>query len=114
MPKSKERGAGGLAILTYRSATTAPFLNGGSFDWKKPLANNPSFEGDKWGGSMPKGWTDKSRSKFYDSMSQSKEGPTTNCMKKIDGHVDDPGAFCASLRDRVTGSTKWRSGGKKK
>jgi hypothetical protein len=68
---------------------------------------------DKWAGPMPKGWTDSSRSSFYDSMSQAEnsEGPTTNCMNKIAGHVDDPGAFCAALRDRVTGTTKWRHGG---
>jgi hypothetical protein len=31
------------------------------------------------------------------------------------GHIDDPGAFCAALADRVLGTTKWRgNGGKKK
>jgi hypothetical protein len=69
---------------------------------------------DKWGGPLPKGWTDKSRSSFYDNMGgdECEEGPTQACMDKIDGHVDDPGAFCASLRDRVTGTTLWRGSGK--
>lgn len=88
---------------------------------------------DKWSGPLPPHWSDSSRSKFYKSMSDPEdvshecgeecegsheeegamEGPTKTCMKKIAGHVDDPGAFCASLRDRVTGTTHWRHGGKK-
>lgn len=85
---------------------------------------------DKWEGPLPKGWTGKSRSSFYKSMSDPEdvskheceeeeesgheEGPTATCMKKIAGHVSDPGAFCASLRDQVTGTTHWRHGGGKK
>jgi hypothetical protein len=74
---------------------------------------------DKWAGPLPKGWTDKSRSSFYKSMggdeeSGHEEGPTKTCMDKIGSHVSDPGAFCAALRDRVTGTTKWRHGGGKK
>lgn len=60
---------------------------------------------------MPKGWTADSRSKFSKSIggeADHREGPVDTCMTKIDGHVDDPGAFCASLHDQVTGTTGWR------
>lgn len=90
-----------------------------------PIALGGTLHEDKWAGPLPKGWKDSSRSSFYKSMSdpedvskeaeeECEEGPTKTCMKKIAGHVDDPGAFCASLRDRVTGTTHWRHGGGKK
>ncbi len=53
---------------------------------------------------MPTGWTDESRKKFWESVG----GSVTKCMEKIKGHVDDPGAFCAALKDRIKGTTGWR------
>jgi len=35
-------------------------------------------------------------------------------VEKAEGHVDDPAKFCASLKDKVTGTTKWRGPHKKK
>jgi hypothetical protein len=35
-------------------------------------------------------------------------GSVTGCIAKVKGKVDDPGAFCASLKDKVTGTTMWR------
>lgn len=64
-------------------------------------------QADKWK-SMPKGWTDESRDKFWGSLTgQATKHKVTACMKKMDGKVDDPGAFCASLADRV--DPGWRS-----
>jgi len=58
---------------------------------------------DKWKG-MPKGWTNESRKKFWDSVG----GSVDKCIDKMEGKVDDPGAFCSSLKDRVEKSTHWR------
>jgi hypothetical protein len=68
---------------------------------------------DKWEG-MPKGWTDESRKKFWNSLtSGSPKHKVTACIKKMDGKVDNAGAFCASLADRVIGKA-WRSEPRKK
>lgn len=61
---------------------------------------------------MPKGWTGKSRDNYAASMAQSADHPVSSCIDKIGKNVDDPGAFCASLHDRVSGSTGWRGKGK--
>lgn len=72
-----------------------------------------SYEGNKWR-SLPKGWTDESREKFWNSLtSGSPKHKVTACIKKMDGKVDNPGAFCASLADRVLGKG-WRSEARKK
>lgn len=62
----------------------------------------------KWE-SKPKGWTDESRKKFWNSLTGGVKHKVTKCMKQMEGKVDDPGAFCASLADRVEGKG-WRSG----
>jgi len=63
---------------------------------------------DKWK-KMPKGWTDESRKKFWDSLtSRAPKHKVSQCMKKMEGKIDNPGAFCAALADRVLGTTKWR------
>ena len=69
-------------------------------------------KGSKWR-KKPKGWTTKSREKFWKSLVGDAEHPVTVCIEKMTGKVDDPGAFCAALADRVKGTTKWR-GPKKK
>lgn len=60
---------------------------------------------------LPKGWTQKSLKKMWDSMTGDVKHKVTKCMKQMKGKVDDPGAFCASLADKVTGSTAWRGKG---
>jgi len=65
--------------------------------------NSISKEGAGWG-SLPHGWTKKSLESFWNSIG----GSVTKCIEKVEGHVDDPGAFCASCKDRVTGKTTWR------
>lgn len=54
---------------------------------------------NKWM-TKPKGWTDESRSKFWTSLTGDRKHKVTACIKKMEGKVDDPGAFCASLADR--------------
>lgn len=51
---------------------------------------------DKWK-SLPKGWTGESRKKLWQSLG----GSVTDCMEKMSGKVDDPGAFCGSLEKQV-------------
>lgn len=56
---------------------------------------------------LPKGWTEKSVQKFWDSLTGGRQHKVTACMKRMDGKINDPGAFCASLADRVEGKD-WR------
>jgi len=64
------------------------------------------FRADKWK-TMPKGWTDESRKKFWETMTGDVKHKVTKCIKEMTGKVGDPGAFCASLADRV--DPGWRS-----
>lgn len=54
------------------------------------------------------GTPDEIRAKAWKRMGSS----VTTCMEHVKGKVDDPGRFCAALKDKVTGTTEWR--GKKK
>jgi hypothetical protein len=65
-------------------------------------SKDEDVEGHKWKGPLPKGWTDKSRKKFWDSLtSRAPKHKVSQCIKRMGGKVDNPGAFCASLADRV-------------
>lgn len=57
---------------------------------------------------LPKGWTDESVHKFWDSLTGDRKHKVTACIKKMEGKLDDPGAFCASLADTIEGTTSWR------
>jgi len=57
---------------------------------------------------LPKGWTDESLKKFWASITGDTKHKVTACIKKMTGKLDDPGAFCASAKDRIEGTTKWR------
>lgn len=69
---------------------------------------------------LPKGWTKKSVEKFARSLTKESgktpddEGWFYACVDKIKGELDDPEAFCASLRDQVKGHTYWRGKDKDK
>ena len=67
---------------------------------KKPPPKKPG--GDKWK-KLPKGWTDESRKKFWNSLtSAAPKHKVTECIKRMDKHMGGgAGAFCASLADRV-------------
>jgi hypothetical protein len=56
---------------------------------------------DRWY-DMPKGWTDESRQKFWDSLTGDRKHRITKCIKEMTGKVDDPGAFCGALASRVS------------
>lgn len=80
---------------------------------------NVEVEGDddmgryasKWD-SLPKGWTKESLKKYWASLTGDNKHKVTACIKAMDGKIDDPGAFCASLADKV--DPGWRSRDKKK
>lgn len=63
----------------------------------------------KWN-KLPKGWTDESVRKFWETMTGDVKHKVTKCMKKMEGKVDNTGAFCGSLADKIDGSTDWRKG----
>jgi hypothetical protein len=54
--------------------------------------------------SMPKGWTKDSLKKFWKSVGES----VSKCSEKMKGKISDPDAFCASIKDKIEKSTKWR------
>ncbi len=56
-------------------------------------------KGKKWK-KLPKGWTAKSRKKHWESLVGKTKHPVTKCIEEMKDHVDDPGAYCASLADR--------------
>jgi hypothetical protein len=62
---------------------------------------------ERWEGPLPRGWTDESREKFWESLVGDVEHKVTKCIKEMEGKVSDPGAFCAALADRV--EPGWRS-----
>lgn len=54
----------------------------------------------KWE-NLPKGWTEESRTKFWNSMTKrAPKHPVSACIRRMEGKMDNPGAFCASLADR--------------
>lgn len=66
---------------------------------KKSPPKDPG--GHKWEGPLPKGWTDASRKKFWNTLtSAAPKHKVTECIKRMEGKVSNPGAFCASLADR--------------
>jgi hypothetical protein len=49
-----------------------------------------------WGNIPP-----KEKKKLWEGLTGSSKHKITACMNKIDGHVDNPGAYCKSLADEV-------------
>jgi len=64
----------------------------------------PHRTGRKWE-SLPEGWDKDSLESYWNSMG----GSVSSCVEELQGdpEITDPGAFCASLADRVEGK-KWR------
>lgn len=75
---------------------------------------NSLFEAEGWQGT-PKGWTGKSIKKYAKSLT-GKKGPQKGffdkCVERMRGKMDNPEAYCASIKDETTGSTYWRGKGK--
>ena len=63
---------------------------------------------DKWK-SLPTGWTEDSLKSYWDSLVGDVKHKVTKCISRMEGAkgVDDPGAFCAALADRM--EPGWRS-----
>jgi len=67
---------------------------------------------------MPPGWTKKSVKKTAKTIGKDVgKGPTEKdffkkCVEKMKDNIDDPEAYCASLKDYSHGSTHWRGKGK--
>ncbi len=64
--------------------------------------------GAKWE-TKPKGWTQESLKSYWESLTGAAKHKVTKCIEKMKGAegVDDPGAFCAALADRM--EPGWRS-----
>ena len=59
--------------------------------------------------SLPHGWTQESLKNYWDSFVGEVKHKVTKCIKDLEGNpaIDDPGAFCASLADKM--EPGWRS-----
>jgi len=57
-------------------------------------------ESAKWE-NLPKGWTEDSLKKFWNSLTGDRKHRITACMKKMEGKVTDTGAFCGGLASRL-------------
>lgn len=91
---------------------------GDSMDTSKRVAHHYLQAGVKsalgWK-KLPKGWTQESVKKFWTNLtSGAPKHKVTECIKKMEGKVPNPGAFCASCCDMVEGNTDWRKGPRKK
>lgn len=60
---------------------------------------------------LPPGWDASSRKKFWDSLVGDVKHKVTKCIERMKDEkgIDDPGAFCAALADRIEGKG-WRGG----
>ena len=67
---------------------------------------------------MPKGWDKSSVKKAAKTLGKTvgKKPTQTDffdkCVAKLKGKMDNPEAYCASLKDYAHGSTYWRGKGK--
>ena len=66
----------------------------------------PLLKGAAWE-NLPKGWTEESVEKMWGTLTDGVKHKVTKCMKEMEGKVDDTGAFCGSLADKV--DPGWRS-----
>jgi len=89
----------GLAAAVERALTDTAYWAGGVAASKTASTKTA----DKWE-TKPKGWTDASRKKFWESLtSAAPKHKVTECIKRMNKHMGgNAGAFCASLADRVT------------
>lgn len=75
------------------------------------LEEKVTFKGQDIGWKKyPKGWSRESVQKFAKSLSgdPSSKGWFDACVKKMEGKLDNPQAFCATVRDEAKGTTMWR------
>lgn len=46
---------------------------------------------------LPRGWTKKSAQKFWNNLTGDRQHRITQCIDKMSGKMNNPGAFCGSL-----------------
>lgn len=90
MSKAKERAPLAVLFTTARRPSVIPLNMGGTFNWGKVSTQKQTEESAK-DDPMP-GFVDR-------------------CMKHVSKSVSDPGAYCASVKDQITGTTHWRGKG---
>lgn len=56
----------------------------------------------------PPGWDNKSVKQYSRTMMKGEEHPFTACVEKMKDHIDDPEAFCGSVKDKFT-NKNWRN-----
>ena len=56
---------------------------------------------------LPPNWTEDSVKKFWESLTGPAKHKVTQCIKKMEDKMDEPGAFCASTADIV--DPGWRT-----
>jgi len=88
-----------MASLNIRQVRASVFFSNAS-----ELAGLKTAKGWK---SLPKGWTQDSLKSMWETITGDVKHKVTKCIKKMEGKVDDPGAFCASLADKM--EPGWRS-----
>jgi hypothetical protein len=57
---------------------------------------------------LPRGWTMESVRKFWNSLTGDVKHKVTKCIEIMEDKMDDPAAFCASIKDMIEGTTYWR------
>jgi hypothetical protein len=111
----------------YYGLVNVLMLNGLMNDFRKAKLKNKNSkvqvfkEGLSEAGfeKKPGGWTDNSIKKYSKTFSGKMKGNVKSkdffdkCVKKMQGKLDNPEGFCASLKDEGHGSTYWRGKGKK-
>lgn len=81
---------------------------------RKQMQQQQVAEAEGWHG-LPKGWKQSSLKKFSKSLTgkdATKKGFFDKCVKRMQGKIDNPEAFCAATKDEAHGSTFWRGKGK--
>lgn len=60
---------------------------------------------------LPKGWTEESLKEFWDELTGDRKHKVKACIKRMQDEpgIDDAGAFCAALADRMPEMKGWRS-----
>ena len=81
-------------------------IRGSTFFWKAVELGVGVKTAAAWD-NLPTGWSQKSLKKMWDTITGDRKHKVTACIKKMTGKVDDPGAFCASLADKM--EPGWRS-----
>ena len=66
-----------------------------------PRGYSASYRKAEGWSDLPEGWTKKSVQKFWNSLTGDRKHKIRACMKRMEGEVDDPGAFCGGLAKKL-------------